>query len=134
MKNSDKSCEIPGRPTDPVAVLNDFIPLWQSGNGKPFAGKALKVDPGLKNIDVSSAVNLTLPKAFFGVTGVECRIILNNLFVLHNKNQAKVNFSCPVGTVTDGVWSYTAEKRDAFRSGLKSPTWLAVSWEWRKVN
>ena len=114
MKNSDKSCESPDRPTDPVAELNDFIPLWQSGRGKPFSGKAVKVNPALKNIDLSSAVNLTLPKAFFGVTGVECRIILNNLFVLHNKSQAKVRFSCPVGTVADGVWNFTAEKPGRF--------------------
>ena len=114
MKNSDKSCEIPGRPTDPVAELNDFIPLWPCGSGKTFAGKAVEVNSKLKNIDLASVVNLTLPKAFFGVTGVECRIILNNLFVLHNKSQVKVDFACPVGKSADGVWSYTADKPGRF--------------------
>ena len=42
MKNSDKSCEIPGRPTDPVAELNDFIPLWPAAAGKHLPARRLK--------------------------------------------------------------------------------------------
>lgn len=109
MKHGEKSCEIPGRPTDSMVLESEFIPLWQAGNGLPFAGKVPQTDPALKNIDEASAINLTLPRAFFGITGVECRIILDNLFVLHNKAQVTVAVDCPVGNVSGGVWRYTAD-------------------------
>ena len=109
MIDREKSCEIPGRPSDSALEESEFIPVRPAGSGKPFAGVAPKVNFGLKNIDLESAVNLTLPKAFFGVTGVECRIILNNLVVLHNKKQLHIKVSSPIGTVSDGVWRYTPD-------------------------
>ena len=110
MIERDKSCEIPGRPGDSDLEICEFIPEWPEGNGKPFAGKAPQLKSELKNIDLDSAVNLTLPKAFFGITGCECRIILNNLVVLHNKNQLQFKVTSPVGTVSGGVWRYTADR------------------------
>ena len=109
MIERDKSCEIPGRPSDSELAASEFIPIWPEGNGVPFAGKAPQMKQNLKNIDLTSAVNLTLPKAFFGITGRECRIILNNLVVLHNKAQLQFKVTSPVGIVSDGVWSYTAD-------------------------
>ena len=114
MKEADKSCEIPGSSIESGLPVNEYIPQWQSGNGSPFAGKIPAVDHSLENIDRFSALNLTLPKAFFGITGVECRIIPDNLFVLHDKTQVKVVFNCPAGAVIDGVWRYTADKPGRF--------------------
>ena len=51
MKADEKSCEIPGRPTDTDLKQDEFIPVWPQGDGKAFAGKAFPVNAGLKNID-----------------------------------------------------------------------------------
>ena len=110
MKADEKSCEIPGRPTDSDLKLDTFVPIWQTGSGKPFAGKAFAVNAGLKNIDMASSVNLTLPKAIYGITGVELQIRLDNLFLLHDKSQAEIRISSPVGVCENRVWHYTADK------------------------
>ena len=108
MKAAEQSCEIPGRPSDSDLKQDEFIPVWQPGNGKAFAGKAFAVNAALKNIDETSAVNLTLPKAFYGMTGIELEIRLDNLFLLHDKSQVKVNINCAVGNCSDRIWRYTA--------------------------
>lgn len=110
MKVDERSCEIPGRPTDSNLKLDTFVPVWQEGTGTRFAGKAFAVDAALKNIDIASSVNLTLPKAIYGVTGVELQIRLDNLFLLHDKTQVNVNISTPIGNCSDRVWRYTADK------------------------
>ena len=110
MKAEERSCEIPGRPTDTDLKQDEFIPVWPQGDGKAFAGKAFAVNAALKNIDQTSAVNLTLPKAIYGVTGVELVIRLDNLFLLHDKSQVNVDITCKVGNCVDRVWRYTADK------------------------
>ena len=110
MKFDGKSCEIPGRPTDSNLKLDTFVPQWPAGDGKPFAGKAFAVNAALKNIDKTSAVNLTLPKAIYGITGIELQIRLDNLFLLHDKSQAEVKINCPVGVCENRIWHFTADK------------------------
>ncbi|MBQ9089189.1 MAG: hypothetical protein IJY46_10480 [Lentisphaeria bacterium] len=108
------NCEIPGRPTDPFRDLNDFVPQWRAGDGKPFAGKLPKVNTALKNIDRESAVMLTLPKAFFAIAGEEVCIGLDNLFVLHDKKRAEVKVSSPVGKVEGKWWRFTPDAPGRF--------------------
>ena len=44
MKAEERSCEIPGRPTDTDLKQDEFIPVWPQGGGKAFAGKAFEID------------------------------------------------------------------------------------------
>ena len=119
MKADEKSCEIPGRPTDTDLKQDEFIPVWPQGDGKAFAGKAFPVNAGLKNIDEASAVNLTLPKAIYGITGVELQIRLDNLFLLHDRSQAEVKINTPVGVCENRVWRYTAEKPGRYPASVE---------------
>ena len=119
MKADEKSCEIPGRPTDTDLKQDEFIPVWPQGDGKAFAGKAFPVNAGLKNIDGASAVNLTLPKAIYGITGVELQIRLDNLFLLHDRSQAEVKINTPVGVCENRVWRYTAEKPGRYPASVE---------------
>ena len=119
MKADEKSCEIPGRPTDTDLKQDEFIPVWPQGDGKAFAGKAFPVNAGLKNIDEASAVNLTLPKAIYGITGVELQIRLDNLFLLHDRSQAEVKINTPVGVCENRVWRYTADKPGRYPASVE---------------
>lgn len=119
MKSDEKSCEIPGRPTDSNLKLDTFVPNWGGGNGKRFSGKAFAVNAALKNIDAASAVNLTLPKTIYGITGVELQIRLDNLFLLHNRSQAEVKINTPVGLCENRVWRYTADKPGRYPASVE---------------
>lgn len=109
MSEREISCEIPDRPTDSNLKQDDFVPQWQSGSGKKFSGKQFAVDKNISNIDWSSAITLTLPKAVYGITGEECRIFADNIFLLHDKNLVEIKIDCPVGSFDGKWWRYTAE-------------------------
>ena len=119
MKAEERSCEIPGLPTDTDLKQDEFIPVWPQGDGRAFAGKAFAVNAALKNIDQTSAVNLTLPKAIYGVTGVELVIRLDNLFLLHDKSQVKVDIMCEVGSCENRVWRYTADRPGRYHAQVE---------------
>lgn len=103
------NCEIPGRPSDPFRTLDEFVPEWRPGSGKPFSGKLPQVNSGLKNIDRDSAIMLTLPKAAFAIVNEEFAINLENLFVLHDKSRAVIKVTSSCGKVEGNWWRFTPD-------------------------
>ena len=108
MSEREINCEIPDRPTDSNLKLDDFVPQWQSEKGKSFSGKPFAVDKNISNMDLESSITLTLPQAIYGITGEECRIFVENLYLLHDKNLVNIKIICPVGIFDGKWWRYTA--------------------------
>ena len=102
------NAEIPDRPSDPEAILNEMIPDWKEGTGKPFKG-ALKPVLSVKNIDSSSVVFLTLPKVIYAMVGTETRVYFKNLVFSPDKSLLDFSAECEIGSFNDSYWSVTPE-------------------------
>jgi lysophospholipase L1-like esterase len=103
--SSLNSAEIPGKPTDPAIRYSEIVPQWPPLNGKVFSG-AIPENPNICNIDLSSPVQLTLPKIIYGVVDMETRIFYHNLVYCENKAALKFDVDCVIGNSYDNFFSF----------------------------
>lgn len=107
------NAEIPDRPSDPVLKLDENVPVWPSGKGKPFSGKFPTI-PDVKNMDLNSVVQLMLPKIVYAEAGMECRIYYRNLVLACDQSMLRFSVQCPIGTAGEQYWSATPEMTGDF--------------------
>ena len=106
--NHQKNAEIPDRPSDSNAKLNEFVPLWPKGTGKRFSAEFPKI-PNIQNIDPASTVQLMLPKMIYAMTGAETRVYFHNLVFAFEKKGLRFSAECAVGECHELYWSFTPE-------------------------
>ena len=109
-----KNAEIPGKPSDSTALLNENVPVWETGTGKDFSA-GFPEKPDVKNIDTASIVQLMLPKIVYAETGIETRIYFHNLVLAYDKSILKFSVECDVGINHGSYWSFTPDKPGEYR-------------------
>lgn len=107
------NAEIPDRPSDPNAVLSEFVPMWEPGSGKKFDGTFQPV-PEVENIDDSSTVYLTLPKVIYAMAGSETRVYFHNLVFAYDKKSLNFETECEIGISNDSYWSVIPEESGGY--------------------